>query len=600
MNAPSRIWTDPKSRNLGRLLLLSALVGVVAGLGALAFTYILDRSDNVFMDWAVGYNLPNPGGEGATVYPAEPQRRWLLLVLPAAGALLGSILSHWFAPEAKGEGTDSVIAAFHRGGGIIRARIPLVKTFASALTIGSGGSAGREGPIAQIGAGFGSTLGTWLKVSVRERRLLMLAGTGAGIGAVFRTPFGGAFYATEVLYRDVEFETAALIPTFVASIISYSIYCTGTDKWNTLFTMPPMEFQHPTELALYLVLGVCCAVVGTLYVKTFHALRKHVFERLPIPRHFVPAIGGLLVGLMAYFVPQVLGMGYGWLQLAMNQQLPLKLVLGLVVLKILATSFTVGSGGSGGMFAPSIVIGGLLGASVGMIFHDLMPGIVTQPAAFALVGMAGFFSGVSKTPVASLLMVSRMAAGSGLLVPLMLATAVGYLLMSRRCSIYENQVEARVDSPAHQGEYVVDTLEGLCVRDAMPRDAKLTTLRLDAPLPEILDTVADSKQHVFPVLDAQGELRGVILFDDIRLFFTDHNVPIHAVVALDLLANDLVTATPNEDLTSVMKKLRESLQVELVVVEHENSRRVVGILGRRHVLAMYQDRVHQRDSSPAG
>lgn len=594
MSAWFRSWQDPHSRNLGRLLLLSAIVGVVAGYGALVYNYILDFSDNVFMDRIVGYDLPIPGGEGVAAIPAEPRRRWLLLVLPAAGALAGSLLSHWLAPEAKGEGTDSVIGAFHRGEGKIRARIPLVKTITSALTIGSGGSAGREGPIAQIGAGFGSTLATWMKTSARERRLLMIVGTGAGIGAVFRTPFGGAFYATEVLYRDVEFETAALVPSFVASIISYSIYCSMLGKWGVMFTIPTIEFQHPLELPLYLILGVCCAVAGTVYVKTYHGLRDRIFERLPIPRYLVPAVGGLLVGLIGYFVPEVLGMGYGWLQLAMNQQLALKLVLGLVVLKILATSFTVGSGGSGGMFAPSIVIGGLLGAGVGMILHDLFPNVARQPAAFALVGMAGFFAGVSKTPVASLLMVSRMAAGSGLLVPLMLVTGVGYLLIPRRCSIYENQVDARIDSPAHRGEYVVDTLDGVYVRDVMPKGIKITTLRLDASLPEILDTVADSKQHVFPVLDAQEELLGVILFDDIRLFFTDRNVPQRAVAAQDLLAPKLVTVHPDEDLASAMQKLRESLQVELVVMEREGSRRVAGILGRRDVLSTYQDRVPPR------
>jgi len=570
---------------------LSALVGVVAGFGALVFNYILDRSDNVFMDWAVGYDIPVPGGDGVTKIPTPPVRRWLLLVMPAAGALMGSLLSYWLAPEARGEGTDSVIAAFHRGEGKIRARIPLVKTITSALTIGSGGSAGREGPIAQIGAGFGSTLATWLKTTARERRLLMIVGTGAGIGAVFRTPFGGAFYATEVLYRDVEFETAALVPTYAASVIAYSIYCSVVGRWGAMFTVPSLEFQHPWELPLYLVLAVCCAAVGAVYVRTFHWLRHRVFERLPIPRYLVPAIGGLLVGLIGFFVPEVLGMGYGWLQLAMNQQLALKLVLALVALKILATSFTVGSGGSGGMFAPSIVIGGLLGAGVGMILHGLFPGIAQQPAGFALVGMAGFFSAVSKTPVASLLMVSRMAAGSGLLVPLMVATAVGYLLTPRHDSIYENQVDSRIDSPAHHGEYVVDTLDGMRVGDVLPPDAKLTTLRLDTPLTEILDTVAGSKQYVFPVLDAGGDLRGVILFDDIRLFFTERNFPSSVIVAEDLLAKNLVTIHLNEDIASVMRKLQDSMQVELVVVDQDGSRKVAGILGRRHILSVYQDRV---------
>ena len=217
--------------------------------------------------------------------------------------------------------------------------------------------------------------------------------------------------------------------------------------------------------------------------------------------------------------------------------------------------------------------------------------MVTQPAALWLVGMAGFFAGASKAPVSTLIMVSEMAAGYDLLVPLMLTTAVAYLLTPRRISIYEKQLDSRADSPAHEGEYMVDLLERIHVQQAMPKLEKLAVLRLDAPLLEVLDAVADSKQHVFPVLDAQGELYGVILFDDIRLFFTERNFPKHVVIAQDLLAQNLVTVTPDEDLASALQKLRHSMQVELVVVEQKGSRKVVGILGRRDILSTYQDRV---------
>jgi CIC family chloride channel protein len=278
----------------------------------------------------------------------------------------------------------------------------------------------------------------------------------------------------------------------------------------------------------------------------------------------------------------------------MDQQLSLKIIVAIAFIKILTTSLTISSGGSGGVFAPSMVIGGMVGAAVGTVLHGWLPQIVTQPAAFALVGMAGFFAGVAKTPVSSLIMVSEMTTGYGLLTPLMLTTAVGYLLVPRRLSLYENQVESRVDSPAHEGEYMVDTLEGMFVRDAMPKASPPITIQLDAPLPEILDTIADSRRHVFPVVDAQGELQGVILFDDIRLFFTERNLPRQAVVAQDLLTPNLVTVHPDEDLMSALWKFRETVQVELVVVERENPRRVVGILSRRDVLSTYQDRVQQR------
>jgi CIC family chloride channel protein len=380
----------------------------------------------------------------------------------------------------------------------------------------------------------------------------------------------------------------------VAAIVSYSIYCGVSGSWGAIFSVPNVTFNHPLELPLYVVLGVVCALMGILYVKVFYGMRDHVFRKLRLPNHVKPALGGLAVGAIGFFLPQVLGMGYGWVQLAMDQQLPLKIIVAIAFVKILTTSLTISSGGSGGVFAPSMVIGGMVGAAVGTVLHGWLPQVVTQPAAFALVGMAGFFAGVAKTPVSSLIMVSEMTTGYGLLTPLMLTTAVGYLLVPRRLSLYENQVESRVDSPAHEGEYMVDTLEGMFVRDAMPKASPPITIQLDAPLPEILDTIADSRRHVFPVMDAQGELQGVILFDDIRLFFTERNLPRQAVVAQDLLTPNLVTVHPDEDLMSALRKFRETVQVELVVVERENPRHVVGILSRRDVLSTYQDRVQRR------
>jgi len=575
-----------------RVVLLSVLVGVVAGLGALLFNFVLDYANQTMMVRAVGYELPKPGGEGATVLPPPPLRRWLLFLVPAVGGLVSGVLVFSVAPEAEGHGTDAMIASFHHKRGVIRKRIPFVKTIASALTIGSGESAGREGPIAQVGAGFGSALATWLKTSDRERRLLMLAGAGAGIGAVFRAPLGGALFATEVLYREMEFESAALVPAFVAAITSYSIYCGVSGRWGAIFSIPNLQFNHPLELPLYVGLGVICALMGTVYVKVFYGVREHVFSKIPLPKHVKPALGGLAVGAIGFFMPQVLSMGYGWVQLAMDGHLALSLVIGISVMKILATALTISSGGSGGVFAPSMVIGGMTGAAVGMVFHTWMPTVVTQPAAFALVGMAGFFAGVAKAPVSSLIMVSEMTTGYGLLAPLMLTTATGYLLMPRKTSIYENQVNSRVDSPAHEGEFVIDLLERIRVREAMVTDAKLVRFRQDTPLAEILEAVADSKQQTFPVLDEAGALHGVIYFDDIRVFFVEHRLPPQAVIAQDLLAIQSTVVSADEDLASALRKFRLTRHDELPVVERCDLQRVIGVLNRRDVIAAYHDRVH--------
>ncbi|MGA2220784.1 MAG: chloride channel protein [Verrucomicrobiia bacterium] len=590
-NLRQRIGAMLREHAVTRVVLLCMLVGMVAGFGALAFNFILDTSSDVFLHRIVGYELPKPGGEGVTVMPEPPARWWLLLIVPAIGGLLSGLLVFTFAPEAEGHGTDAVIDAFHRKAGVIRKRVPVLKTLASALTIGSGGSAGREGPIAQVGAGFGSALGGWLKVSDRERRVLLLAGAGAGIGAVFRAPLGGAIFASEVLYREMEFESVALVPTFIAAIVSYSIYCGVSGKWGAIFSVPPVQFNHPLELPLYVLLGVACAVMGMLYVKSFYGTRDWVFRRLPVPRHIKPMLGGLGVGVMAFFLPQVLSMGYGWVQLAMDGHLSLTLILIVVFAKIVATSLTISSGGSGGVFAPSMVIGGLLGAAFGIAGQQLLPGIVTQPAAFALVGMAGFFAGAAKTPVSSLIMVSEMTTGYGLLAPLMLTTAVSYLLVPRRVSLYENQVDRRIDSPAHEGEFVPDVLERIEVKDALPSAANPVTFRRDTPLSEILEAVSTSTQHVFPVLNADDTMAGVIYFDDIRVFFTERGLPPRAVVAQDLLAPVVTVVSLDEDVSSALRKFRTTMREELPVVAAHDSKRVVGVLSRHHVLVAYQDRV---------
>ncbi len=577
----------------GRLVPLSLLVGVVAGFGAILFNVLLAWADNGFMVHLAGYHMPRAGGEVPYVAMTEPTRRWMLFLVPAIGGVLSGLLVYTFAPEAEGHGTDAVVDAFHRMRGIIRARVPVIKTLASALTIGSGGSAGREGPIAQIGAGFGSELATALKATDRERRLLMLAGAAGGLGAVFRAPLGGAFFVAEVLYRDMEIESSALVPAFIGSITAYSVYCAVTGRWGAIFTVPQLNFNHPLELVFYVILGLICALVGIVHVKFFYGVRNRVYRSLPIPNHIKPAIGGLVVGAIGYFLPQVLGMGYGWAQLAIDGQLPLRLLLLIMIMKIVVTGMTIGSGGSGGVFAPSMVIGACLGGTMGTLLHTWMPGVVVQPAAYVLVGMAGFFAGVSKAPIATLIMVSEMATGYGLLTPLMLTTGVAYLFTPRRISIYEKQVDSRVDSPAHAGEFMADVLEQMRVREAVQKSDEMDLLRPDTPLSKILELAVNSKRRVFPVLNSKNALDGVILFDDVRRYFMDRDPP-HDVVARDLLAKSFVTVSLDEDLSSALRKFRETMHDELVVVEQPCSTHLMGVLRRQDVIALYYDRMHTK------
>ena len=297
-----------------------------------------------------------------------------------------------------------------------------MKIIASAITIGTGGSAGKEGPIAQIGSGFGSAFASLLKLKARERRILLLAGAAGGIGAIFQAPLGAALFAPEVLYRETEFEYEAILPCIVSSITAYAVY-TQLYKGGALFFPGPVDFSLPGELLPYTLFGVVCAMTGFLYVRILYGSRDRFFKPLRLHKMLKPAVGGLLLGTIAYAFPQVSDGGYGWIQMALEGKMFWGTMLLLAFLKILGTSCTIGSGGSGGVFGPSVFIGAMLGGAFGFLGHQVAPEWVVNPGAFVLVGIGGFFAGVAKTPVSSIIMACEMSASYTLLVPLMLVSS---------------------------------------------------------------------------------------------------------------------------------------------------------------------------------
>jgi CIC family chloride channel protein len=441
---------------IGRWIIFSLMVGAVAGLGAAALQWTIDAVNHGVLLGLAGFGtpgLPAEGGHLAQRYLGS-YRWWLFPFVPALGGLLSGLIVYGLAPEAEGHGTDAVIRAYHREGGMIRARVPIVKILASAVTLGTGGSGGREGPIAQIGSGFGAWFGTVLRLPPRERRILVLAGAAGGVGAIFRAPLGGALVICELLYRNMEFEYEAVIPSLLTAVVAYTVYSL-LYGWAPMFATSRLTFDHPEHLLVYSVLGVAVAALGWVYVTVFYGLRERFFERLPLPPPLRPALGGLLTGLLGLVVPQAVGLGYGWLQLGMLGRLSAADCAAGAVGKILATAFTISSGGSGGVFGPAVVIGGFTGGAIGRAFADLLPSWDLHPEAFILVGMAAFFGGAAKAPIGALLMISEMTSGYGLLVPLMLSCAIAFMLVPRRVSIYREQVEGSLDSPAHLDRYLL-------------------------------------------------------------------------------------------------------------------------------------------------
>ncbi len=596
-------WATPGA---GRVALCSPLVGVVAGLGAVAFLLPLDWMIHHVLGQLVGLRMP-PTGEGAPVGPSALFGRfgpwWMVLLVPTVGGLLSGLLVFSFAPEAEGHGTDALVKAFHRGAGKIRSRVPLIKGLASVITIGSGGSAGQEGPIAQIGAGFGSALATLLRLTANERRLLMLAGAAGGVGAIFRAPLGGALFAGEVLYMTTATEAAALLPCLASSIVAYSTFALFITP-KPIFAVPDLAFRGFGELPMFALLALACSVVGWLYIRGFYGIRDRVFHPLPIPRHLKPALGGLLVGLIALKFPEVMTGGYGWVQWGAiglppellgrpegsgfsAPALGMMALLTLVVVKIVATGLTISSGGSGGVFGPSVFIGGMLGGAVGQGLKEL--GFAVNPAAYALVGMGGFFAGVSKTPLTSILMVCEMSGNYSLLVPLMLVVGL-HLGLSRRWTLYEEQVPSPIDSPAHQGDFVVDVLERLKVGDLPIRSTGLETIPEAAPFDQVVRRAARSREELFPVVDADGRLTGIFNLRDLRLALLGSDFgPL--VVAADLATRPVLSVRPRDDLHLALKRMTELNADEIPVVASDDPTRLVGFLARRDLVAAYSEQV---------
>jgi len=644
-------------RSWFRLLFLCVLVGVVSGVGALAFDYALKFLEhNILEEW---------------VFQTGSNSYWPMIVVPAFGGMLAGGLALWLAPEATGHGTDSVIRAFHKQKGEIRARIPIVKGICSALTIGTGGSAGKEGPIAQIGAGFGSTLATLLRLSVQDRRILMLAGVAGGIGAIFKAPLGGALFAAEVLYREPDFEHDAVIPGVISSVTAYSVLTAVEGHARILEfrtpsgqLLPPITFpseggSSAAELFHYAILSLLCAVVAYLLVKSLHFV-EHLFQRFKLPKIAKPALGGAMLGMFALGLsfmvariampdgvvlgtsnPQhIMAGGHSYLQTVINSAMDSKTVdphvsfmlagfLAVVVFaKTIATVLTIGSGGSGGMLFPALFLGGITGAAYSKLLRALNESgwlyswFALTPNARAgmiLVGMGGVFAACTKTPIASLVMVSEITGSYGLAVPLMMTCASAYLL-SRSFTLNEEQVPGISDSPAHRGDFLVNVLAGIKVAEAIIDRPEPEVFTADTPFNIVLERIKGSTATVFPIVDDRHCLIGMFSLSDIRQIMNEQLVGT-LVVAGDLGRTDVVGVQPETSLDEVLRIFTQTNMDEIPIVENAAKRsdasktsisaamrkprgpvgtmRVIGMLSRRDLIAAYHRRLHALERAEA-
>ncbi len=577
------------AQKAGKWFMLCIITGLLAGCGAIVLHIMLNIGHTVFLKYIIGLNLPHPAGDHPLIeLPQKAFSPLMLFIVPTLGGLISGALVAIFCPEAGGHGTDAAINAYHRKDGRINIKVPVIKTIASFFTLGTGGSGGSEGPICQIGAGIGSTLAQRLNLSPREIRILMAAGLGAGIGSIFRAPLTGALFASEVLYRESEFEAEVIIPTAIASVVGYSLFCT-IFGWGSLFHAEDFPFRNALELGPYTILAFALVPFVFAFVKIFWGLHDLFLGIKTAPMWLKPAIGGLITALIALYMPEVLGFSYGVIQDALNHNIALNMLILIAIGKILATSFSIGSGGSGGLFGPSVVIGGCVGGAIGMLFNHIMPSIVTESAPFVIVGMAGFLAGSSNVPITAIIAVSEITSSYHLLLPSMLVCSLCFF-MCRKWNLYRAQEPNKVASPAHRGEFLTNILEDILVKDIYDPQKVYAVIPEDMNFTQFCNFFYRTDQHYFPVVNKEGKLSGIFSINDIREYLFNDTLG-DIIIMKDVARVDVIKATPSEDVNTVLKKFTIRNIDQIPVVSDSDPGEFLGMISRREVIDFYNRQI---------
>ncbi len=571
-----------------RMLIYGMVIGGVSALAAMAFFFCLELVQHYLFGVLCNYHVAQPAGERLFAPEGgDTPLTWLFFLLPIAGGLLAGFIVYRFAPEAEGVGTEAMINTFHNKRGVIRFRVPYLKALASIVTLGTGGSVGREGPISQIGAGLGSWLARRLHLGVRQRRILLLAGAAGGLGAIFRSPLGAALSAVEVLYSE-DMESEALLPSVISSVTAYTIF-SSVFGYDRIFAIPPVGYTHLAEMPFYLVLGLICIPVGIFYVRMFHAMKSHFFDRMRVPRMVKPAIGGLLVACLGLWMPQVYGTSWGMLQEALLGHVAIGAMLTIAAAKMFATAFTLQSGGSGGVFGPTLFVGGMLGGAVGQIGQMIAPDIVTQPHAYIMVGMAAFFAGVANAPLGVLLMVCEITGGYNLIAPLLMVSVVA-ILFSRGYTIFPSQVPDKFHSPAHLGDVTFNVLEDIRVESVFHRVDSMPVFPHNMKLASVPDWVRDPDVHMILASNSKGRIIGFLPGDALRAI-PEGGAMANLVILFDIMER-YHPVRAKTDLFHALRLLRRYHQKALPVEDEHG--KPVGCILADDIMDAYADEVFKK------
>lgn len=562
------------------MVLMAIVIGILGGFGAIFFRQAIRLSQGTFF--------------GTLQYSLDfvMQLPWYAkLIAPAAGGLIVGPIVHYLASETKGHGVPEVMQAIVLRGGVIRPRVMLAKVAASAICIGSGGSAGREGPIVQIGSSLGSALGQIFSLRGPRLRTLVACGTAAGIAGTFNAPIGGALFAMEVILSD--FGISQFSPIVISSVAATVVSRHFLGDFPA-FVIPEYEFVSVFEVIPYMVLAVLAAIVGVTFIKMLYK-SEDLFDKIRVPAILKPAIGGLLVGGIGIGFPHIFGVGYDAMTIALNGQMVWYVLVLMVCLKTLATSVTLGSGGSGGVFAPSLFMGAGLGGLVGTVAHTLFPGMTGSAGAYALVGMGAVASATMHAPLTSILIVFEMTSDYRIMLPLMISCIISVLIATRlkKDSIYTMKLSRRGIRIVRGQE--VNVLRSLRVSQAMSTDFE--TVHEDTPLRTLIDLTVTSPHSNFFVVDGTGHPLGVLSVHDLRKIIYESDNLDGILVAYDLMAPIAHRCTPSNTLDTVMNAFGEmSVGIEeLPVVLEGGDGRLIGVVSKSDVISMYNREISRRE-----
>jgi CIC family chloride channel protein len=569
-------WRERLQRSVATgqrgLIALALLVGAGAGLGAIAFRYMILGFTYLFSghkDYSAVGHASNPLVPGLGI--------WFVVLAPVIGGLIYGPLVSRFAPEARGHGVPEVMYAVNRLGGRMRPQVPVVKSLASAVCIGSGGSVGREGPIVQIGSALGSVTGQALRLPESQLRLLVACGAAGGISATFNAPIAGVFFALELILRNFETRSFGLV---VLSSVTADAIGRAAFGSHPFLSLPGFTFSSPLELLLYAGLGVLATGVGLGFVRVLYA-GEDIADRLwkSQPEWLRPAVGGVLLGLLLLAVPEMYGVGYPVLQLAVAGHYVILALLGLLAAKILATSLTMWIGGSGGVFAPSLFMGAMLGSAYGAIAHDLLPGLALAAGAYGLVGMGAVFASCARAPITAVLIIFELTGDYRIILPLMFAVVVATTLSNALTpdTIYTLKLRRRgIDIDAPQAPLMSRIKVGEAMGE-LPRP-----LAPKQPLRDVLRRFTAERTDALPVIDHRGTLLGVITAADVEQAIAGSTDDLNA----QALAHQAPGLRVDESLEDAVRALAATDDEGLPILD-KDGKRVVGWLTHQRLLRAY-------------